>query len=170
MAIIAYKDGIMASDSNGSSFNNLFEDITGIQMPVGEFRKIIKTSNGSLIGCVGNEKNCKEYLEWEGLDSNSIWSNGDRHFKSIIVHPDSKYYVISNSGVKTYQELDDFIAIGSGADLAIGAMYKNATAMEAAKIAIKYNDDCNGLINTVQNDEIINIHKNIIELVKGKKL
>ncbi len=139
MTTIAFKDGIFAADSQ----------CTGGGVIVGRHEKIRDFPGGWFAG-TGCTSDCMKMHRWivEGekrdaepkIDDNSmalvIMTNGQvRHLDNCLI----------------FYEIDaPFHALGSGAQIAMGAMAAGATATEAVEIACRFDTGSSGPVQTVR--------------------
>lgn len=129
MTTIVYRDGIMAADSCVSYNDAKTAAVTKIW-----------EVEGTLIGVSGS-LSALAMVRSVVTDAGSIWPAmaRDEHCSGIMVAPSGVIHFVGSNGIPI--EVDaEFHAIGSGAELAIGAMAAGASAAEAVKIAIQY--DC----------------------------
>ena len=84
----------------------------------------------------------RKYLE-ETDHSNNSEKSTEQWF--IFVIENKLFYVLDTS----ICEINDYVAIGSGGELATGAMAMGATPYEAVEIACKLNKDCGGEIKNI---------------------
>lgn len=124
MTTIAYRDGVMCSDSN------TFVHDGYCRMP-GKVQKIHRLDDGSLMGHAG---------AWRDAHALKLWlmdQKGEppdtKDVTALVVKPDRRVLIIDGTAQR-YVEAP-FYAIGSGAQTALGAMYAGADAVEAVRIA-----------------------------------
>ncbi len=153
MTVIAYKDGIMASDSMLSSKE------TGDKLNFGP--KVFKIGK-ALVGISGSAQILVKIKEIKiskkvphiyilNKISSILEDDEEDHDFDIMVVINEKKFIFDNSSVPC-EIYDDFFAIGAGAPIAMGAMECGATAVEAVNAAIVHNIFCGGSIHTVEND------------------
>lgn len=139
MTTIAYSNGILASDSQITAEGGSI---------LGGVKKIYKNEYGALFGAAGDPGRLFELLEWfnqeecetkplpEDLDSTDFLMIAP--YGSIFIHV----------GGPCALELDStFAAIGSGADIARGALDVGATAEEAVQTAAEYDAYTGGYVH-----------------------
>jgi len=133
MTIIAYRSGVMAADT---------ASILGDGTKLSNDKKIIKVM-GHLFGLCGSYcPDIAEAADWWLHDSGAM---GRWAFTMLVVTPEGRVELVGDDGVfNTITE--DYFAIGSGAQCALGAMHAGATARQAAKAAIQWNDSCGGRV------------------------
>lgn len=149
MTIIAYKDGILASDSQ------IYTDHV-----LGEIDKIRKFElNGKIIlaGASGNTDKCTLFMNWleKGMaipapNLKKIDEENDFSAFFISEFKVNYHFTVFENGCIPCIIKAPFYAIGCGEKLAIGAMEMGASAIQAVKVAIKYNPYCSGAIYNLQ--------------------
>lgn len=147
MTVIAYRNGIMASDS-------LLVD--GYSR-IGTAQKIDKV-RGWIIGGAGDFDATEAFMA--KFDPSVIRKNiyipfypgaprDGEECKLLAVSPRGEMYEFSSAGVfgRVY---GPYYALGAGADSAMAAMAMGATAEKAVQIAIKHNMACGGKVQVVK--------------------
>lgn len=129
MTIIAYRDGVMAADTcatDGFLTNCL---------------KLYK-KQGHVIGFCGDVAQAMVFVDW-------FFNQKKNRKPDLAQEGEWEAMILNKDGVTTWDKSlrplpisDDFYAIGSGSQLAMGAMEAGATAEEAALIACKRNPYC----------------------------
>ncbi len=145
MTIIAWRDGIMAADS-AIHFNDTQSGTT---------KKIfyIKVENKPmLIGAAGAHDFITQWLKWytASLGSEKYPTNTDSVILTVTQEGDD--YALHNferypTPARIYAP---FAALGSGHEIARGAMHMGATAHQAVEAAIELDPWCSGPIETIQ--------------------
>lgn len=137
MTVICVRDGIMAADTRA-----LHPD-SGITRGSKLFRKRVGRRD-HILGFAGNLSYCMLYLDWYG---------SGKPMPELLrsIPADSGFNVLILIGKQLY-EADNvcrpieveakFYAIGSGAQAALGAMHRGASALEAANIACAIDPSC----------------------------
>jgi ATP-dependent protease HslVU (ClpYQ) peptidase subunit len=125
MTTIAYKDGILATDSRVTR---------GDMIVQGSAQKLWRGDDGSLIAISGQMTEASELLRW------LIRPSGERppiseKITVIVVRPSRSVEIWEENGM--YTPSMRFGAWGSGAPTALGAMHAGASAQEAVEIASK---------------------------------
>jgi len=145
MSTVAYKDGIMVADS--------YCEVNGL---LTRYYKLRKTKN-TLFGIVGHPVALEPMSDWfnEGADIDKIpaciKTDGEVDFELLIVtraEPEAIYRVLRDGFVEQWSY--DAWAIGSGAGLAVGALDQGASAIEAVKIAAKFDKNTGGRICSIK--------------------
>lgn len=146
MTVIAYRNGIMASDSRLTN---------GDQIVPGGYSKIRRLEDGTLIG------GCGDVVAIEALFE---WAVGDRKVKPPKVCRDADMIMVSPDGTITQMEgrypysvrdTGGYYAQGSGGDVALGAMHHGASAVDAVKAAIAHNAACGGEVQMLPLEPVV---------------
>jgi hypothetical protein len=129
LTTIAYRDGIMAADSACLAENTHEHDI----------RKIFRVG-GALIGCCGSVYVIERFKAWlkAGADPEAKPSIRDG-FEAVIVRASGKIFTFDSYGEHAIEALTTYVAIGNGAEIALGAMFAGADARKAVQAAVKHN-------------------------------
>ncbi len=130
MTTIAYKDRIMAADS-GCFNGGLYE---------GEVDKISILPDAGVIGCCGEYGAILKVIEWltaGGKPREKPRLSRDSEFTGLLVRPNGEV-VHYQLGLRPLRLTADFHAIGSGRQIAVGAMAAGASAEQAVRIACHY--------------------------------
>lgn len=151
MTVIAYRDGIMASDSVG----------TVGDMAVGDHRKVVRSSCGFIAGASGDSGDSQRFLGWildHGPKSGESFVPNDPDMGCMWVSPDGTVTRLGMKGAP-YIITAPFHAMGSGREIALGAMAAGATADRAVEIAIQYIFGCGGPVQMVKlhRDEAVDV-------------
>lgn len=130
MTTVAYKGGIIAADRAISSNGH-----------VGTTKKIWKRkSDGALVGCCGLVALFQRWSEWflagERGPPPSLGTCDDSDTTALVVRPSGLVEVWCRFGPAKYDA--KYHAIGSGGDLAMGAMAVGASARVAVAAAAKH--------------------------------
>lgn len=145
MTTIAFKDGVMASDSKCTDAWSAF---------VTRSHKIERLSNGALLGSAG-DSDCREVVKLlsaaksaKSLPSRAALAETKTDFYGILALPAGalflvEIYVIERSGDSEWtaqitQIHERMAAAGSGQQFAMGAMAAGKGAAEAVAIACRY--------------------------------
>jgi 20S proteasome alpha/beta subunit len=144
VTVIAFKDGVLASDTL----------ISAGTTRTGQMNKIIKTKNGWLVGGAGRATSINELIVWAeaGMDFDN-YPDDSKELSAILVDPKGKVFLMDEE-YKPFPIKSKYHADGSGGDLALGAMEAGASAEEAVKIAIKYDTACGGAVQKVKLDVV----------------
>ncbi len=143
MTVIAYKDGIIASDSQYTTDSNIKNDCGP---------KILKL-NDHLVGMSGQISllhNLSTVIVSKKLgflsSLSDLLSSLDLEEANVIaVDSQSKIFIFDETGAY-FESKGTMVAIGSGAPFAYGAMQHGATAIQAVAAAMKFDIYCGGTI------------------------
>ena len=130
MTTVCYKGGVMAADKQATS--------SGCKH--GKMTKIFKI-NGHLVGVAGDGHACMEMIRWftngaKEEDFPEIQKDEDNGML-MVVTPAGKIQFYEKSYLPIEYE-NDFAAMGSGRDWALGAMVCGKSAIEAVDIACQF--------------------------------
>lgn len=149
MTTIAYKQGILASDSR------VTDSETGIY---GAIKKINKIDN-CLVGGCGNAELVAWFLNnFAGRMFNktthnpytTICNRREDEFQGLIITPRGKIFMVEASLIPFEIKSAGGLAIGSGAAFAMGAMASGKTAAEAVSIAMKFDVNSGGKVQKLK--------------------
>lgn len=135
MTTIAYRDGVLAADSQVSS-------ISGSRF--GTKSKITRTAGGLLAAACGDSGWVSSFLRWADQFVGAPDQLGSavpecaEESEGWLVDPRTDALWIVSGGRHFWQLDAQFHAAGSGGRVAIGAMARGATAVEAVEIAIQF--------------------------------
>lgn len=147
MTTVAYRSGIMAADSRCTAHKTV----------VGRIRKIYRLSNGGLYGHSGSA-DFRSILELvdkikspKFLPSVKEIAATQCEARGILVFPRGQAFYLdvdqeSKSGADRWtgsivEISEDFAAVGSGSDIALGALAHGASAERAVGIACRFDVD-----------------------------
>jgi 20S proteasome alpha/beta subunit len=123
---IVYRDGVMAADS-------LICD-GGIR--VGTVRKITRSADGGLVSACGNLNEMVRFQDWaaRGFPADARPEMRAEDFEAVVAHPDGRIFWYDKDllGMEMKQP---YYAIGSGFELAMGALWMGASAEQAIRCA-----------------------------------
>lgn len=135
MTVIAYKDGVLATDSS-AWFDNL---------ALGSMKKLHRLATGKLLACSGSHALSIAVQEW----ADSGWSTDgkpvpveDNRFAALWLREDGVWHI--SSQFLKYRDPGPFAAQGCHREFMLGAMMHGASAIEAVELAIKYGDSARG--------------------------
>ena len=139
MSILVYRDGIIAADRR-VSYGDLVPAWTTM-------KKIVRfDGDGSIGGSIGSPSLVEEfqlYFKTGTLDLFNVPNNAD--WMGIIVEPSGK--IICRDALGTHGISPPYVAIGSGAVAAYGALFMGATAEQAVAAACEIDPTCGGGID-----------------------
>lgn len=136
MTTIAYRDGMLAADTQTS--------FSGIRCA--DQRKIHREGR-LLTGFSGTSTNYERFRSWvrDGMSGDFDSRGGN-----VFILPPSGPAVIWGDGDYPWREPSEFWALGSGEHLALGAMSAGATAEEAVRIAMRWDNATGGEITVLR--------------------
>jgi hypothetical protein len=159
MTVIAFKDGVMAADTQETWGNSR-----------ARVSKLVRLPDGGVAGAAGEGAASQAALNW--LESGgSLDGQSDRPLPDIsgaevlIAKGDGSLWLLY-SRFPGYPLLDKSIAIGCGADAARMAMEYGATAVEACQRVAKYDVFCG---DPVQSMEVQETHEYPGAVTHGRK-
>ena len=131
MTTVVYRDGVLAADTL----------VVANGIVVGQKSKLFRVGSHSAIGFAGDIKYMNKFLESTPEDE----FTGE--FGAIRVVGKK---VTTYSGDNNPEEVDaPFHAIGSGWEIAMGAMAMGATAEEAVRVAMQYDVNTGGEVECI---------------------
>lgn len=136
MTTIAYRDGILAADTQ----------MAADDLRCGEASKIMRQGR-LLIGFCGKLSNFEAFRSWlvGGMEGRFRSEGGN-----VFILPPSGPAIVWGDGDYPWRETSDFWALGSGERIAIGAMDAGATAEDAVRAAIRWDTSSGGEVLTLQ--------------------
>lgn len=139
MTTIAYRDGVLASDSDAGR---------GDYRCAGGSTKIFRTREGAcgVTGSIARGMLLVRWLTAEKPEGECPIASDE--FTVIHVKRDGTVDLHEDGGV--HQPTFKFMAWGSGMPAALGALYAGATAAEAVQIAMKVDPHTGGLLQTMK--------------------
>lgn len=149
MTTIAYRNGVMAADSGAWLGDMAYNGV----------RKMAKGKSGWLYGCAGNASEIRDFLVW--VDKGEA---GDMPKPEAVdrVEAESAFIVLAAKRGKPlrlysafgYEEMEmPYMSIGSGKEVAMGALYAGATAHQAIEAAIVHGSGALPPVVTISWDE-----------------
>lgn len=133
MTVIAYRDGVMASDS---------AVFIGTLL-AGSTRKIMRAPDGALGGACGPSACTGRFRSWMAGSREHAFDSGDPDFGAILVEPGGVVWMIDGRS-EAFRLDGPFHAQGVGIQCAMAAMEMGASAEDAVRAAIKHNAYCAG--------------------------
>lgn len=143
MTTIAYKDGVMVSDTQGTAWGHYI---------TGPYTKIFK-HNDYIVGCSGDlsvfkfmdrlllEHEIKKLLDTKYLKENKLLKIMKKlHNNNYLMIVNNKKEIFSLQEYGFIKISSKYWSIGSGKEIALTAMYLGKSAKESVKIASKL--DC----------------------------
>ena len=136
MTTVVYRDGVMACDSQ--STGSYHERV----------RKIVRLSDGTMVGACGRTQRCQAVMDWLVADCDGKCPPMSG-VGLLIAKPDGSIWC-ADDDFRPYRLRQKFAAIGSGSAVAIGAMEAGASALQAVKIAAKHDGGTSAPFKTLQ--------------------
>lgn len=142
MTAIAYRAGVLAADSevHWNDYVKAYEN-----------DKVVK-DHGDLMGIAGDVcPSHEEFSQWRfsKRPRKNRWEGFK--FEALVVTADGKVFIYDQLGSKQALK-EEFFAIGSGAEVCLGAMEMGATAEQAVAAAIKWCPGVGGEVVKVELD------------------
>lgn len=140
MTIIVFRDGVLAADS---------QITTGGIFDVA-IKKIAANKAGWLGGSCGDLGAVSAFAAWiERGNKKLLEFEAEDKFEGILINPLGAVLYVEKHGRKTPMSAD-YYTLGSGGNVALGALAHGATAIEAVEIAIKLVTSCGGPIHHIR--------------------
>lgn len=134
MTTIAYRDGVLAGDTRATDGNT--------KLPVA-CRKVWKLRNGCLFGAAGLNEGIKMLKNsLDGSDTPKL-----KGVNAIIVRPNGD--ILTYEGELWGKENAPYVALGSGRDFSLAAMWMGAHAIKAVKAGIHFDKNSGGRVLSV---------------------
>lgn len=136
MTVIAYKGGIIAADGRET-----WED-GGIGLCEKLFRIPKGPHKGHIVGTQGASSPGMVFVDWytDPKSEKPKIQFEEEAFLCMVLRPDGVFIV--DDHCRLIRCIEPVVAIGAGAPVALGAMAAGATAVQAVRIACKYNNLC----------------------------
>ena len=138
MTTVAYRDGVMASDSS------CWEGSTNAH----SVKKVWKI-RGCLVGCSGNMADIHSFVRWV-KDGAAEDEYPRMKSLSAIVASDLGVSAFEAGSFHPIPVVGKYCSVGSGSSVALGAMHHGATAVEAIRAARHHNEATKGRIVSVR--------------------
>jgi hypothetical protein len=139
MTTIAYKDGVLAADRRVTKAGSIVQC---------KYRKAYKSASGWLYGAAGTITDIERFWLWvEADDHKRSPPKGD--YEGLLVSPTGRsLWVVEGGGMWPLRGAK-FAALGSGCDVALGALHAGADAVQSVKIAQLVNSGTGGGVDYV---------------------
>jgi hypothetical protein len=138
MTVVAYRDGMLAAD-------RLVCDPYAVR--VGYETKIFKR-NGTFYGFVGPRSEIEIYQHWLFAPDLKTIPTLNEGISCLCIKPDGIWRFSGKTPCLTKVEAP-FAAIGTGAHIALGAMFMGASAEQAVYAAIALDTGCGGPVDVL---------------------
>lgn len=131
MTTIVYRDGVMAADT-------LVTDAGSVRR--GTARKIFRTANGALVGVAGASGLTSRFVQWieNGEPEAALPRMPDGQQMSALVAYSDGSVAVFNETLLRQKVVAPFEAVGSGNEIALGALAMGARAEEAVLVACQF--------------------------------
>ena len=134
ITIIVYKNDVIAGDTL----------IACDTMRWSHTKKVAKSPDGYLMGAAGDMIFVRKFIDWGMMEDREEYNPPvDKHSAGVLVTPQKEILLYEGTTNPT-KILSDYICLGSGSAVALGAIYMGASAVEAVNAAIKYDGACEG--------------------------
>jgi len=142
VTVIAFRQGILSADSGVS------DDI----IICGAKQKVVRRKDGALAAAAGDIHSIDSFFRWFQANFKrgqpEILSDD---FDAIVVRPDGSV-TFYNQHLVPAQMDGEYFALGTGGDVALGAMAHGASAIDAVRAGIKHTTNCRGPIQALRLD------------------
>ncbi|MFS8368255.1 hypothetical protein ACJRO0_12270 [Acetobacter oryzifermentans] len=139
MTVIVWKDGVLAADSQAATEYGCITSSARKVQAIGKY----------LVGVSGTAMALGPIADWVRNDckGNLPEKIGGQSYGALII---GEYTgaIVENGGIQ-YVSREDPQCIGSGAEIAYGALHMGASAVEAVEAAIARSIYCGGAVYTV---------------------
>jgi len=136
MTVIAYKDGIIAADGRE----------TWADGGIGQCEKLFRIPKGPhkghIVGTQGASSPGMVFVDWytDPKTEKPKIQFEEEFFMCVVLRSDGVFTV--DDHCRLIKCIEPMVAIGAGAPVALGAMAAGATAVQAVRIACRYNSLC----------------------------
>jgi ATP-dependent protease HslVU (ClpYQ) peptidase subunit len=134
MTVIAYRDGVMAADSLVTSDNGRTREGTFMKI-----RKLQRFNDWHVVGAAGSLSDCIKFYRWFEGSPEEL-----EGVEAVSVNCRTGVMWGWDDGLEPLPIKAPFMAAGSGAPLALAAMYAGASAEEAVRAAMKVDNTLGG--------------------------
>jgi hypothetical protein len=144
MTTIAYRDGVIASDTGMT--------VAGVK--IGTVRKIARNQKGDLCGGAGSATFVSEFLHWfkngeRGAPPDAVSTDELLDRAVIILYDDPKTIIIHEpGGVHTFTA--NYYALGTGKEVALGVMWLGGTAGQAVQAGLVHDASTWGTVEVLE--------------------
>lgn len=139
MTTVAYRKGVMASDSScweGGTHTHAVRKVWRVR--------------GILIGCAGNMSDIHAFVRWVKAGADEDDYPRMKSLQAIMARPDGKVVCFEGGSYHPIVVRDPYCAVGSGSPVALGALHHGASAVEAVRAARHHNEGTKGRVNSVR--------------------
>jgi ATP-dependent HslUV protease subunit HslV len=142
MTTVVYRDGVLASDSA----------VYAGGTKVHSMKKVWKI-RGHLVGLAGNVNAINAFKKWfeDGAMLDFYPITKKQSLAALVVTPEGKVFSYEDADPHAIEIEDgEYVAVGSGSDVALGALHAGATAPDAIKAAIAHSSKTDGKIQIIK--------------------
>lgn len=144
MTTIAYRDGVLASDSRATIGSTIVPE---------KADKVFQLADGGAVAITGSYNTAMELVRWlalqaTGADEEELGHRPALDKESTVIHlrPDGVVMVYDGGRYDATELRAQYFAWGSGSDIALGALWMGADAKTAVQAAIALNIHTGGEI------------------------
>lgn len=114
--------------------------------------KLFRLKCGSVLVGAGNYDDVIEVVKWmnEGSKEDKKPNLDGKETEFLLLRRDGKAFWLTVPFLRPVEVLDEFIAIGSGAQFALGAMAAGASAKRAVEIACRFDQQTGKGVNVIR--------------------
>ena len=116
---------------------------------IGNICKIVRREDGALCGGAGHASVVQAFQRWF-LDGEEGDPPVEEETKALVISPRGKVEMFECDG--TIEWRAPYVAIGSGKEFALGAMFMGADAVQAVKAAMKFDPYSGGKVMKLTHD------------------
>lgn len=144
MTTIVYRDGVLASDAG----------VARAGTRLGSMVKIARDSAGRLAAGVGFAGGVQSFLTWfrdgaEGEPPICDSEDETEFWRGVVFYPDGSALYFERGD--RYMVQAPYHALGTGADIALGALYMGASADDAVRAAMAFDEATFGQVHVLAN-------------------
>lgn len=131
MTTVAYRAGVIAADRQCDGWMQV--------------NKLFRLKDGSVLSGAGYFDDLAEVASWLASGAKEankpVLPDGpDDNGDFLLVLPNGKAYWLTSPWLRRVEIVDEFVAFGSGANVALGAMAAGASARRAVEIACRFDE------------------------------
>lgn len=142
MTVIAYRDGVMASDSGAFEGDSVYP----------WSRKVASGADGALWGYAGCSAIGDEFLKWVlggYRGPRPLVGDADNNINVLVAHPNGRLRILTQHGEENF-DTAPFMALGGAASFAMGALFAGADAETAVQASIEFSKLAAGKVQVVR--------------------
>lgn len=118
---------------------------------VGQTTKIVRRDDGALCAGVGSLAWLQAFHRWFIAGEQGDPPDVPEDSRGLIIGKRGQYEMFETNGAFEFKQ--EFVALGSGREFALGAMQFGASAAQAVKIAMKFDPYSGGKVMTLTHDK-----------------